>query len=85
VEGEPETLQTTEARILTPEESAELGLPATEHGLLLMQDATGRRWTGVCDPDFLRMVAEAPEETRQDLTVSPDAIQQSREGWPEDW
>ena len=83
VEGE--TLQTSEARVLTAEESAELGLPAQEHGLLLMQDATGRRWTGVCDPDFLRMVAESPKEVRKDLTVSPDVIQQSREGWPEDW
>lgn len=80
-----DTLQTKEARILTAEESAELELPAEEHGLLLMQDATGRRWTGVCDPDFLRMLAETPLEKRKDLTVTPDVIQQSREGWPEDW
>jgi hypothetical protein len=70
---------------IADEETADrLGLEG-EHGLLFCVDEHGERWTAACDPNFVRMLADAPAELRADLETPAETFPSKRVGWPDDW
>jgi hypothetical protein len=66
-------------------ESAAIGLPPEEHGLVLCTDEHGDRLTLVGDADFVRTLQQAPRQNVDQVEVPPQKFELRLRGWPEDW
>jgi hypothetical protein len=66
-------------------ESAAIGLPGEEHGLVLCTDEHGDRLTLVGDAAFVRTLQEAPRQSLDQVEVPLDRFELRLRGWPADW
>lgn len=64
-----------------------VGLPLTTagYGLLLCTDEDGRHVTVAGEPDFARMLRDAGDQVRSELTIPAESFPIARAGWPDEW